>query len=153
MTSPPPTREAATRRRSSSSTPQSPPIARSPAKTDVSALTADDAVLFCGWSMKKGTMFGSYPRFFALRKDAAGASLAWYEEEKGKEDALKLSGALDVKALSAIKREKPTSESDFTFRIVAKATDAGKGSTLRVDPGSKVAFDQWNEALMAAMSI
>ena len=42
--------------------------------------------------------------------------------------------------------QKPNSQSDFSFRIVTSVT------SLRVDPGSKAAFDKWQEALMAAVS-
>ena len=51
-------------------------------------------------------------------------------------------------SLSFSKGEKPASEaqSDFTFRIVTA------GATLRLDPGSKEAFDLWQQGLTAAIS-
>lgn len=105
-------------------------------------LQADQDVVFCGWSMKRGTLFGSYPRYFALRKDS---SLTWYEESAGKAE-LRWSGRLDLADLSAIKREKPVSTTDFTFKVVTYT------SSVRLDPGSKQAYDQWQEGLMAAVS-
>lgn len=106
------------------------------------SLQADDDVLFCGWSMKRGAIFGSYARYFALRRDA---SLTWYEEV-GRGEELKFSGRLELSDLSAIKREKPDSTADFTFRLVTHS------SSVRLDPGSKQAYDQWQEGLMVAVS-
>lgn len=42
--------------------------------------------------------------------------------------------------------QKPLSASDYSFKVVTR------NSALRVDPGSKEAFEKWQEALMSAMS-
>ena len=117
-------------------------------RTDVASISADDAITFCGWSLKKGAFYGASARYFAIRRDG---TLAWYErapDAKGPkaDESLRLLGALDVRQIREIKREKPKVESDFSFRIATQA------NTLRVDPGSKANFDKWQEALLAAMS-
>jgi len=103
-------------------------------------------VLFCGWSLKKGgpgSLF-SYSRFFALTK---GQEMLWYEQPKGTTD-LKLSGRLSLAELAAIKRDKPTSESDFTFRV-----STSSGESIKLNPGSRAAFQQWQEGLMATLAV
>lgn len=69
-----------------------------------------------------------------------------YERPRGTEE-LKLSGKLDLTKLQAIKREKPTSPVDFTFRIVTAA------QTIKISPGGKEAFTQWQEGLTMAVSV
>ena len=49
--------------------------------------------------------------------------------------------------LAAIKRDKPTSETDFTFRIVTRDT------SLRLDPGSRNNYQMWQEGLMRAVAV
>ena len=45
-----------------------------------------------------------------------------------------------------IKREKPASESDFSFVVKTPA------ATAKLDPGSKAAYDKWEEGLMMCIS-
>lgn len=101
--------------------------------------------------MKRGSItgLGTFARYFALKKDS---SLSWYEEVIAKgangetTEELRYAGGLELRDLTAIKREKPESEVDYSFRVVTQR------SSVRIDPGSKAAFDQWQEGLMAAMS-
>ena len=44
------------------------------------------------------------------------------------------------------RRKKPTSESDFSFRISTPT------ASVRLDPGSRTAFEQWEEGLMMCIS-
>ena len=53
---------------------------------------------------------------------------------------------LDLRDLNAIKRDKPLSVEDYTFRV---STPSG-GVTL--DPGSREAFQKWQEGLMMCVS-
>ena len=73
--------------------------------------------------------------------------MLWYDQPNGSEE-LKLAGRLNLAELTAIKRDKPTSESDFTFRIVTSG-----GGTIKLNPGSRTAFQQWQEGLMAAVAV
>ena len=116
-----------------------------PPNTYVKTLEEHSDVLFCGWSTKKGgpaDLF-SYSRYFALTKTQ---ELLVYEMPRGTEE-LKLAGKMALSGLSAIKREKPNSESDFTFRIVTEE------ATIKINPGSRTAFQQWQEGLMAAVAV
>ncbi len=54
---------------------------------------------------------------------------------------------MDLTELSAIKREKPTSEADFSFRVVTPT------HSIRLDPGSKAAFEQWQDGLTACVAV
>ena len=109
-------------------------------RTDVASVGADDAVTFCGWSLKKGALYGASERFFTIRRDG---TLTWYVKE---DESLLLAGSLDLRQIREIKREKPKIDSDYSFRIVTQT------NALRIDPGSKANFDKWQEALLAAMS-
>ena len=55
---------------------------------------------------------------------------------------------LDLSSLSAIKLARPASEAqtDFTFCIITAT------GSLRLDPGSKAAFDLWQQGLTTAIS-
>ena len=59
---------------------------------------------------------------------------------------LRLVGHLDLLKISAISREKPDSDKNFSFRLVTPSL------TLRLDPGSKDAHDKWQEGLMMAIA-
>ena len=66
---------------------------------------------------------------------------------EGGEEALKLGGKLPLAAGRVIiKREKPASESDFSFVVKTPA------ATAKLDPGSKAAYDKWEEGLMMCIS-
>ena len=69
-----------------------------------------------------------------------------YEMPKGKEE-LRLAGKLSLEALHKIVRDRPNSDSDFTFRIVTR------DGTIRLDPGSRERFQSWQEGLMAAVAV
>lgn len=69
-----------------------------------------------------------------------------YEMPRGTEE-LKLAGRIDLSDLSAIKRDKPTSETDFTFRIVTREI------SIKLDPGTRQRFQAWQEGLMSAVSV
>ena len=64
----------------------------------------------------------------------------------GAAEELRYAGGLDLSELSAIKRERPDSATDYSFRVVSA------GGAVRVDPGSKEAYELWQEGLMAAVS-
>ena len=98
-------------------------------------LKASDDVIFCGWTLKRGTFFWA-PHYFALTKHS---ELLWYE---GGEAELKKAGTLDLLQISAITRDKPDSDKNFSFRVATPAV------TVRLDPGSKEAFDQWQATLV-----
>ena len=98
-------------------------------------LKASDDVIFCGWTLKRGTFFWA-PHYFALTKHS---ELLWYE---GGEAELKKAGTLDLLQISAITRDKPDSDKNFSFRVVTPAV------TVRLDPGSKEAFDKWQASLV-----
>ena len=53
---------------------------------------------------------------------------------------------LDLADVSAIKRQKPESTDDFTFRVVAP------GGTVRLQPTSLEAYQQWQEGLMMCVA-
>ena len=72
--------------------------------------------------------------------------LLTYDMPRGTEE-LKLAGRVDLSELSAIKRERPTSETDFTFKIATAST------YIKLNPGSREAFQQWQEGLMAAVAV
>ena len=72
--------------------------------------------------------------------------MVWYEGVKGSED-LKLSGRLNLADLAAIKRERPNSTTDYTFRVVTE------GGTVTISPGSREAFQKWQEGLMASVAV
>ena len=72
--------------------------------------------------------------------------LLMYDMPRGTEE-LKLVGRVDLSELSAIKREGPTSETDFTFKIATAST------YIKLNPGSREAFQQWQEGLMAAVAV
>ena len=120
--------------------------------------------MFCGWTLKKGLFFWA-PRYFALTRRGL---LCWCARRRrrparprppltparrvlrryeGGEEALKLGGTLPLAAGRVIiKREKPASESDFSFVVKTPA------ATAKLDPGSKAAYDKWEEGLMMCIS-
>lgn len=110
-----------------------------PLSTTRTLLEKASEVLFCGWTNKKGIFFWS-TKYFALTMDA---ELRWYDG--GPED-LRLGGVLDLRDLTAIKRERPESADDFSFRVV---TPSG---SIRLDPASREAYQQWQEGLMMCVS-
>jgi hypothetical protein len=116
-----------------------------PPLTTVAALEKSDSILFCGWSVKRSGPANllRFQRYFCLTK---AQEMLWYESIKGSNE-LKLSGRLGLACLSAIKRERPTSSIDFTFRVV---TEAG---TVTISPGSRQAFQQWQEGLMSSVAV
>ena len=129
-------------KRASAST--SPGVARRglPGNTYAKTLEASSDVTFCGWTVKRGEgLLGLFSarRYFAL---TAGRELYWYEGSESAE--LKLAGRADMTQLTALKRERPDSETDFSFRLVTKA------ASLRLDPGSLEAWLQWQENLLQA---
>lgn len=65
---------------------------------------------------------------------------------EGPEAELTLKGRCDLLKISAISRERPDSDKNYAFRIVTP-TD-----TLKLDPGSQQAHDQWQEGLMMAIA-
>ena len=116
-----------------------------PPKTSAAVLEKAADVLLCGWSAKKGGPLDlfSYSRYFVL---TPGQGLMWYEQLKGSEELL-LSGSLPLAHLVSIKRDRPASNTDFTFRVETKT------GSVRIDPGSRAAFQQWQEGLTAAVAV
>lgn len=112
------------------------------ASTSVGALEKDAEVLFCGYSNKKGLFFWA-TKYFSL---TTSAELRWYESGGNGGDELKLQGTLDLRDLQAIKRDKPESADDFTFRVVTP------GGSVRLDPATREAYQMWQEGLMMCVS-
>ena len=46
-----------------------------------------------------------------------------------------------------IQRVRPRSETDYTFKIVTRV------GSIRLDPGSKINFEQWQEGLISAIAV
>ena len=90
----------------------SPKTARgSSTQTAAAALQASDDVVFCGWTLKRGVFFWA-PYYFAVTRHS---ELLWYE---GGEAELKLAGKADLLLIKSITRDKPDSETNFSFRVV-----------------------------------
>ena len=118
----------------------SPKTARgSSTQTAASALQASDDVVFCGWTLKRGVFFWA-PYYFAVTRHS---ELLWYE---GGEAELKLAGKADLLLIKSITRDKPDSETNFSFRVVTPST------TVRLDPGTVANYDKWQEGLMNAVA-
>ena len=116
--------------------------------TTIAALIADDEVVFCGWSLRRGgSLFGlgASQCYFALRRDA---TLSWFDGVEPVElGELRYVRCLDLSSRTTIKRERPESDTDYTFRIATASA-----APLRLDPGSKEAFDKWQQGLSVAVT-
>lgn len=130
-----------------------------------------DCTLLCGWSEltdaawdasdaitdgddANGGEKGS-STFLALSREGKHARLDWFEccrpapegESELEGTYLKLEGQADLREVQALKREKPDSPRDFTFKIELRER------SLTVNPGNHTTFKRWEEALLMAMSM
>lgn len=117
-----------------------------PPYTTSETLEKSPDILFCGWSNKCSGPLNllRFTRYFCLTK---AQEMIWYETVKGAPGRLKLCGRLSLIDLSAIKRDRPTSTTDFTFRVT---TESG---AVTISPGSLEAYQQWQEGLMASVAV
>merc|ERR1711975_8855 len=107
-----------------------------------------------GVTMPMGARRAAAP-FLALSREGKYARLDWFEccrpapegESELEGTYLKLEGQADLREVQALKREKPDSPRDFTFKIELRER------SLTVNPGNHTTFKRWEEALLMAMSM
>ena len=117
------------------------------------ALKSCDGTAFCGWSLcYAGWLPPWQSRFFTITH---GGALAVWELEPGKQPrsstpredpfaTLRCTTRVDLRKLSALRRETPDCADNFVFRLVTST------HTLRIDPGNREAFEKWELAALRA---
>jgi len=107
---------------------------------------------FCGWSLEYTNWLNWPRRFFTVSK--TGTCCSW-EVESGKGPragpidpytTLRCCHRMDLLQLRAMRREAPTSTTDFSFSLV------GAELTLWIDPQTRDAYEQWEVAVMRAVA-
>lgn len=120
-------------------TPSSKP--KSNGTTEASISESEDT-LMCGLSGLKCAEDSFQDRYVCLSK---AAMLRWFEGAEP-DGNLKVVGSVDIRNLSAIKREAPESTRDFSFSIVLSQQQ------VVLDPGNRATFHRWEESLLTALS-